>query len=166
MKDIPDNKAFYPCADDCAKSHLKWAEAFWLLLGSKSNREKWMINISPTLWVAVDRWSYPFFIKLLPMRFWVVDLYRRGFENRGISLIKIDVNLGLYRAGVCDTPLLCCIPNFFLIICLYGCFSFPFPLLWVKGCPADGFSNSCDMTVTFQTTFYEQTYGCSVFFSL
>ncbi|WP_409151016.1 MULTISPECIES: hypothetical protein [Sphingobacterium] len=28
MKDIPDNKAFYPCADDCAKSHLKWAEAF------------------------------------------------------------------------------------------------------------------------------------------
>ena len=39
------------------------------------------------------------------MRFWVVDLYRRGFENRGISLIKIDINLGLYRAGVCDTPL-------------------------------------------------------------
>ena len=39
------------------------------------------------------------------MRFWVVDLYRREFENRGISLIKIDVNLGLYRAGVCDTPL-------------------------------------------------------------
>ncbi|WP_433896237.1 hypothetical protein [Sphingobacterium mizutaii] len=37
LKDIPDNKAFYPCADDCAKSHLKWAEAFWLLLGSKSN---------------------------------------------------------------------------------------------------------------------------------
>ncbi|WP_313368686.1 hypothetical protein [Sphingobacterium mizutaii] len=27
LKDIPDNKAFYPCADDCAKSHLKWAEA-------------------------------------------------------------------------------------------------------------------------------------------
>jgi len=39
------------------------------------------------------------------MRFWVVDLYRRGFENRGISLIKIDINLGLYWAGVCDTPL-------------------------------------------------------------
>jgi len=39
LKDIPDNKAFYPCADDCAKSHLKWAEAFWLLLGSKSNNE-------------------------------------------------------------------------------------------------------------------------------
>ena len=54
LKDIPDNKAFYPCADDCAKSHLKWAEAlrirvvfgirellrrFWLLLGSKSNEE-------------------------------------------------------------------------------------------------------------------------------
>ncbi|WP_313367728.1 arsenate reductase (glutaredoxin) [Sphingobacterium mizutaii] len=54
MKDIPDNKAFYPCADDRAKSHLKWAEAlrirvvfgirellrrFWLLLGSKSNEE-------------------------------------------------------------------------------------------------------------------------------
>ncbi|WP_093097405.1 hypothetical protein [Sphingobacterium mizutaii] len=53
-KDIPDNKAFYPCADDGAKSHLKWAEAlrirvvfsirellrrFWLLLGSKSNNE-------------------------------------------------------------------------------------------------------------------------------
>ncbi|WP_433896052.1 hypothetical protein [Sphingobacterium mizutaii] len=27
LKDIPDNKAFYPCADDGAKSHLKWAEA-------------------------------------------------------------------------------------------------------------------------------------------
>ncbi len=39
MKDIPDNKAFYPCADDGAKSHLKWAEAFWLLLRFKSNEE-------------------------------------------------------------------------------------------------------------------------------
>jgi len=39
MKDIPDNKAFYPCALDCAKSHLKWAEAFWLLLRFKSNNE-------------------------------------------------------------------------------------------------------------------------------
>src|SRR5690606_1070618 len=54
LKDIPDNKAFYPCADDRAKSHLKWAEAlrirvvfgirellrrFWLLLSSKSNEE-------------------------------------------------------------------------------------------------------------------------------
>ncbi|MBV2226256.1 MAG: hypothetical protein KUL85_05310 [Sphingobacterium mizutaii] len=39
LKDIPDNKAFYPCALDCAKSHLKWAEGFWLLLGSKSNNE-------------------------------------------------------------------------------------------------------------------------------
>jgi len=54
LKDIPDNKAFYPCVLDCAKSHLKWAEAlrirvvfgirellrrFWLLLGSKSNEE-------------------------------------------------------------------------------------------------------------------------------
>ncbi|SDL26816.1 Uncharacterised protein [Sphingobacterium mizutaii] len=38
MKDIPDNKAFYPCAEDRAKSHLKWAEAFWLLLRFKSNR--------------------------------------------------------------------------------------------------------------------------------
>jgi len=28
LKDIPDNKAFYPCADEGAKSHLKWAEAF------------------------------------------------------------------------------------------------------------------------------------------
>ncbi|WP_313369080.1 hypothetical protein [Sphingobacterium mizutaii] len=28
LKDIPDNKAFYPCADDRAKSNLKWAEAF------------------------------------------------------------------------------------------------------------------------------------------
>jgi len=28
LKDIPDNKAFYPCADDGAKSHLKWAEGF------------------------------------------------------------------------------------------------------------------------------------------
>ncbi|WP_312698309.1 hypothetical protein, partial [Sphingobacterium mizutaii] len=37
LKDIPDNKAFYPCALDCAKSHLKWAEAFWLLLRFKSN---------------------------------------------------------------------------------------------------------------------------------
>ncbi|WP_093098743.1 hypothetical protein [Sphingobacterium mizutaii] len=37
LKDIPDNKAFFSCVDDCAKSHLKWAEAFWLLLGSKSN---------------------------------------------------------------------------------------------------------------------------------
>ena len=27
LKDIPDNKAFFSCADDCAKSHLKWAEA-------------------------------------------------------------------------------------------------------------------------------------------
>src|SRR5690606_41170418 len=27
LKDIPDNKAFYPCAMGCAKSHLKWAEA-------------------------------------------------------------------------------------------------------------------------------------------
>ncbi|WP_313366956.1 hypothetical protein [Sphingobacterium mizutaii] len=26
--EYPDNKAFYPCADDGAKSHLKWAEAF------------------------------------------------------------------------------------------------------------------------------------------
>jgi len=41
LKDIPDNKAFYPCADDGAKSHLKWAEAFWLLLGFKSNEENW-----------------------------------------------------------------------------------------------------------------------------
>ncbi|SDL43112.1 Uncharacterised protein [Sphingobacterium mizutaii] len=39
MKDIPDIKAFYPCMLDCAKSHLKWAEGFWLLLGSKSNNE-------------------------------------------------------------------------------------------------------------------------------
>ncbi|WP_157739405.1 hypothetical protein [Sphingobacterium mizutaii] len=39
LKDIPDNKAFYPCAGGRAKSHLKWAEAFWLLLGSKSNEE-------------------------------------------------------------------------------------------------------------------------------
>jgi len=39
LKDIPDNKAFCPCALDCAKSHLKWAEAFWLLLGFKSNEE-------------------------------------------------------------------------------------------------------------------------------
>jgi len=39
LKDIPDNKAFYPCVGARAKSHLKWAEAFWLLLGSKSNRE-------------------------------------------------------------------------------------------------------------------------------
>ncbi len=53
-KDIPDNKAFYPCVGARAKSHLKWAEAlrirvvfgirellrrFWLLLGSKSNEE-------------------------------------------------------------------------------------------------------------------------------
>ncbi|WP_313188988.1 hypothetical protein [Sphingobacterium sp.] len=37
LKDIPDNKAFYPCVGARAKSHLKWAEAFWLLLGSKSN---------------------------------------------------------------------------------------------------------------------------------
>jgi len=41
MKDIPDIKAFYPCALDCAKSHLKWAVAFWLLLGFKSNNEYW-----------------------------------------------------------------------------------------------------------------------------
>src|SRR5690606_41932175 len=27
LKDIPDNKAFFSCPDDCAKSHLKWAEA-------------------------------------------------------------------------------------------------------------------------------------------
>jgi len=39
LEDIPDNKAFYPCAMACAKSHLKWAEAFWLLLGFKSNNE-------------------------------------------------------------------------------------------------------------------------------
>ncbi|WP_409150027.1 hypothetical protein [Sphingobacterium sp. BS-2] len=54
LKDIPDNKAFYPCAGGRAKSHLKWAEAlrirvffgirellrrFWLLLGFKSNEE-------------------------------------------------------------------------------------------------------------------------------
>ncbi|WP_313258983.1 hypothetical protein, partial [Sphingobacterium sp.] len=38
-EDIPDNKAFYPCAKDSAKSHLKWAEAFWLLLRFKSNNE-------------------------------------------------------------------------------------------------------------------------------
>ncbi|WP_409149637.1 hypothetical protein [Sphingobacterium sp. BS-2] len=36
-EDIPDNKAFFSCARGCAKSHLKWAEGFWLLLGSKSN---------------------------------------------------------------------------------------------------------------------------------
>jgi len=39
LKDIPDNKAFYPCVDGRAKSHLKWTEAFWLLLGFKSNEE-------------------------------------------------------------------------------------------------------------------------------
>src|SRR5690606_33327833 len=53
-KDIPDNKAFYPCVGARAKSHLKWVEAlrirvvfgirellrrFWLLLGSKSIEE-------------------------------------------------------------------------------------------------------------------------------
>ncbi|MGX1639815.1 hypothetical protein [Sphingobacterium sp. NPDC055431] len=38
LKDIPDNKAFYPCVGARAKSHLKWAEAFWLLLGFKSNK--------------------------------------------------------------------------------------------------------------------------------
>ncbi|WP_409149759.1 hypothetical protein [Sphingobacterium sp. BS-2] len=27
LKDIPDNKAFYPCVGARAKSHLKWAEA-------------------------------------------------------------------------------------------------------------------------------------------
>ncbi|WP_433896226.1 hypothetical protein [Sphingobacterium mizutaii] len=54
LKDIPGNKAFFPCVVARAKSHLKWAEAlrirvvfgirellrrFWLLLGSKSNEE-------------------------------------------------------------------------------------------------------------------------------
>ncbi|WP_313369116.1 hypothetical protein [Sphingobacterium mizutaii] len=63
LKDIPDNNAFFSCADDRAKSHLKWAEALrtrvvfgirellrrfgyfwapssvWLHLGSKSNEE-------------------------------------------------------------------------------------------------------------------------------
>ncbi|WP_157739413.1 hypothetical protein [Sphingobacterium sp. BS-2] len=39
LKDIPDNKAFFSCAKSSAKSHLKWAEGFWLLLGSKSNVE-------------------------------------------------------------------------------------------------------------------------------
>ena len=39
LKDIPDNKAFFSCERGCAKSHLNWAEAFWLLLGSKSNNE-------------------------------------------------------------------------------------------------------------------------------
>jgi len=39
LKDIPDNKAFYPCDVGGGKSHLKWAEAFWLLLGFKSNNE-------------------------------------------------------------------------------------------------------------------------------
>jgi len=29
MEDIPDNKEFYPCAGARAKSHLKWAEAFY-----------------------------------------------------------------------------------------------------------------------------------------
>ncbi len=27
LKDIPDNKAFFPCVVARAKSHLKWAEA-------------------------------------------------------------------------------------------------------------------------------------------
>ncbi|MGX1642228.1 hypothetical protein [Sphingobacterium sp. NPDC055431] len=34
-KDIPDIKAFYPCVVDGAKSHLKWAEAVWLLFREK-----------------------------------------------------------------------------------------------------------------------------------
>jgi len=38
-EDIPDNKAFFSCARGCAKSHLKWPEAFWLLLRFKSNKE-------------------------------------------------------------------------------------------------------------------------------
>ncbi|WP_433896433.1 hypothetical protein [Sphingobacterium mizutaii] len=38
-KDIPDNKAFFSCVMGSAKSHLKWAEGFWLLLGSKSNND-------------------------------------------------------------------------------------------------------------------------------
>ncbi|WP_409151395.1 hypothetical protein [Sphingobacterium sp. BS-2] len=45
LKDIPDNKAFYPCALDCAKSHLKWAEAFWLLLRFKSNNRIGILEI-------------------------------------------------------------------------------------------------------------------------
>ncbi|WP_409150120.1 hypothetical protein [Sphingobacterium sp. BS-2] len=43
LEDIPDNKAFYPCAGGLAKSHLKWAEAFWLLLGFKSNNETGLV---------------------------------------------------------------------------------------------------------------------------
>ncbi|WP_185211712.1 hypothetical protein [Sphingobacterium mizutaii] len=38
-KVFPTTRHSCPCADDCAKSHLKWAEAFWLLLGFKSNEE-------------------------------------------------------------------------------------------------------------------------------
>jgi len=54
LKDIPDNKAFYPCAGARAKSHLKWAEAFWLLLGFKSN------EISPIWFDTITKIILPF----------------------------------------------------------------------------------------------------------
>ena len=53
MKDIPDIKAFYPCALDCAKSHLKWAEGFWLLLGSKSNNEIGIRELLRRFWLLL-----------------------------------------------------------------------------------------------------------------
>ncbi|WP_222593894.1 hypothetical protein, partial [Sphingobacterium mizutaii] len=45
LKDIPDNKAFFSCESGRAKSHLKWAEGFWLLLGSKSNKESIVVYL-------------------------------------------------------------------------------------------------------------------------
>jgi len=44
-EDIPDIKAFFSCVEGHAKSHLKWAEAVWLLFREKVTK-RMIENIS------------------------------------------------------------------------------------------------------------------------
>ncbi|WP_185210973.1 hypothetical protein [Sphingobacterium mizutaii] len=56
-KIFPTTRHSCPCADDCEKSHLKWAEAFWLLLGFKSNKESVVIFLNLMTLHAGDVWQ-------------------------------------------------------------------------------------------------------------
>ncbi len=80
-EDIPDNKAFFSCVMGCAKSHLKWAEAFTdsscflvsvssfvglVLLRFKSNEENRWYIFHPHCGLSVLQSNFPTKISPLP----------------------------------------------------------------------------------------------------
>ncbi|WP_409150674.1 hypothetical protein [Sphingobacterium sp. BS-2] len=68
LKDIPDNKAFYPCAMGCAKSHLKWAEAL---------RIRVVFGIRELL----RRFVY-FCAPKVTEKYWHLDVHLDGYRSR------------------------------------------------------------------------------------